>query len=80
MSRYARSTRTSGALTAIARPPRPPEQPGEKTVGPPSKRLRELLGQARRAMDEDVEAELDRLAAARAESRAFILDVTEGEP
>lgn len=65
-------------LYSIARPPRPPEQAGEKTVGPAKKRLKALLDEPRSASEADVEAELDRLAAARAESRAFILDVTEG--
>ncbi len=69
-----------GALGQIdSRPSRPPEQPGQKTVGPAMKRLKALLEEPRSASEAEVEAELDRLASARTASRAFILDVTEGE-
>lgn len=78
MSRY-RPRETTG-LFGIARPVRPPERPGQKTVGKPMRRLKALLEEPRSASEDEVEAELDRLAAARAESRAFILDVTKGEP
>lgn len=70
--------RETTGLFGIARPPRPPARPGEKTVGPATKRLALLLSEPRTA--EDVEETLDRWAAARAESRAFILDALEGEP